>query len=60
MANWADEVSELRKRAAWYRQMAEIGAADLSDWRRVFADHLDKAADQIERDHAAKPPPHGR
>jgi len=38
----------LRKLAEWYRAMANVGHTDGCDWRRRFADYLERRATELE------------
>lgn len=40
---------ELRKLAAWYRRMAEIGHSNDRVWRKSFADCLERRARELEQ-----------
>ena len=39
------EAADLRRRAKWYREMAEIGQSDMRDWRIKLAQRLERLAD---------------
>jgi len=40
---------DLRKLAAWYHRMAEIGHSDDRAWRMSFADYLERRAREAEQ-----------
>jgi hypothetical protein len=46
----ADEITELRRRAQWYRDFADVGSADNKELRLSLARHFDRRADELERE----------
>jgi hypothetical protein len=43
-----DQVRELRRRAQWYREFADVGSADNKELRLSLARHFDRMADEAE------------
>lgn len=43
-----EQPCSLRKLAAWYRGMADVGHTDERAWRIGFAEYLEKRANEIE------------
>lgn len=55
-----EKPDDLRKLAAWYRGMAEIGHSDDCGWRQRFAEYLERRAAELEMVHdlSSRPPAH--
>jgi hypothetical protein len=45
----SNEVEELRTRAQWYRDFAQLGTPDERVWRFQMADYFDRMADGAEK-----------
>ena len=45
----SNEVEELRTRAQWYRDFAQLGTPDERVWRFQMADYFDRLAETLEK-----------